>query len=110
MLGFDIRPETEGLPSDPLFNQFFQSDKSAAAYEEDVGRVDLNELLLRMLSASFRWDARHGPFDDFKESLLHPLARDIPCDGRAIRLSRNLVDLVNINDSFLSPFDVIIGR
>jgi hypothetical protein len=47
------------------------------ADEQDFGGVDLQELLLRVLSSALGWDIRNRPFKYLQQSLLDALAPDI---------------------------------
>src|SRR3546814_16753472 len=50
----DMGAEADGLRLQPVADDLFQSRKGAAADEQDVGRVDLEEFLLRMLAPALR--------------------------------------------------------
>src|SRR5204862_6449277 len=80
------------------------------AHEQDVGRVDLQELLLRMLAAALRRYARNGAFHDLEQGLLNAFARYVARDRWVIGLAADLVDLVDIDDTALRALDVVIGR
>src|SRR5438046_7894172 len=58
----------------------------SAADEEDVGGVDLEELLLGVLPPPFGRHAGRRPFDDLQEGLLDSLARDVAGDRRVVAL------------------------
>jgi hypothetical protein len=90
-------------------DDLLEAGEGAAADEQDVGRVDLQELLLRVLAAALRWDARDRAFDDLQERLLHPLARDVAGDRGVLGLAADLVDLVDVDDAALRPLDVVVG-
>jgi hypothetical protein len=66
--------ETDARFLGPVLDDLFQSVKRAAADEEDVCRVDLQEVLIRMLAPALRWHAGHRAFDQFQQCLLHALA------------------------------------
>src|SRR5260221_9047437 len=83
-----------------------ESDERAAADEQDVGRIDLQELLLRMLAAALGRYRRHRALDNFQQRLLDAFARHVAGDRRVVALSRDLVDLVNIHDAALASLDV----
>src|SRR4029078_4690450 len=91
-------------------NDLFKASEGTAADEQDVGRIDLPEFLLRMLAAALRWHGSDGAFHDLQQRLLHALARDVAGDRRVVRLARDLVDLVDIDDPALRPGDVEVGR
>ena len=109
VLAADVGTEAHPLHADPPADDVIEADESAAADEEDVGGVDLQELLLRMLAAALR---RHGgdrPFDDLEQRLLHALARNVARDRRVVALARDLVDLVDVDDAALRLLDVVVG-
>src|SRR5260370_42460365 len=86
-----------------------EPDERATAYKEDVGGVDLQELLLRMLAAPFGRHTRRGALDYREQRLLHAFARDIARNRGIVSLARNFVDLVDINDAALATLDVVVG-
>src|SRR5712692_9495470 len=49
------------------------------------------------------------PMPLFSERLLHALARNVPGDRRVIRLPRDLVDLVDVDDAALRLVDVVVA-
>src|SRR4029078_1741274 len=92
----------------PLRGDLFQPGDRAAADEQDVGGVDLQKLLLRVLAAALRRNAGDGALDDLEQRLLHAFARDIARDRRVVALARDLVDLVDVDDAALRLLDVVI--
>src|SRR5262249_21389521 len=91
-------------------NDLLEPIEGAAAYEQDVGGVDLQEFLLRMLASALRRHRRDGTFHDLEQGLLHALARDVAGDRRVVGLAADLVDLVDIDDAALGALYVIVGR
>ena len=89
---------------DPL-----EAREGAAADEQDVRGVDLQELLLRVLAAALGRHGGDGAFHDLQERLLHALARDVAGDRGVVRLAGDLVDLVDIDDAALRPLDIVVG-
>ena len=89
---------------------FSRPAERAAADEQDVGRVDLQEFLLRMLAPALRRHARGGALHQLEQRLLHALARHVARDRGVLGLAADLVDLVDIDDPALRPLDVIVGR
>src|SRR5205085_2714506 len=83
--------------------------ESAAADKQDIGRVDLQEFLLRMLAAALRRHGRNCAFHNLEKRLLDAFARDIAGDGRIVGLSRDLIDLVDVDDAALRPLDIVDG-
>src|SRR2546425_2683712 len=83
--------------------------EGAAAHEQDVDGVDLQEFLLRMLASALRRHRGDGAFHDLEQRLLHALARDVAGDRGVVGLAADLVDLVDIDDATLGALDVVIG-
>ena len=87
-----------------------EADERAAADEEDVGRVDLEELLVRVLAAALRRHVGDGAFEDLEQRLLDAFARDVARDRRVLVLAADLVDFVDVDDALLALLDVAAGR
>src|SRR6516165_4499674 len=91
-------------------NDLLQAGEGAATHEQDVGGVDLQEFLLRMLASALRRHRRDGAFHDLEQRLLHALARDVAGDRGIVGLAADLVDLVDIDDPALGTLDIVISR
>ena len=63
-----------------------------------------------MLASALRGHRGDGALEDLQERLLHALARDVARDRRVVRLPRDLVDLVDVDDPGLGLLDVEVGR
>ena len=87
-----------------------EADERAAADEEDVRRVDLDELLVRVLAPALRRHVGDRPLEDLEQRLLHALARDVAGDRRVLALARDLVDLVDVDDAALGLLLVVARR
>src|SRR5690606_28442446 len=87
-----------------------KTGKSAAADKQDIGRVNLQEFLLRMLAPTLRRYGGDRSFHDLQKRLLNTFTRDIAGNRRIIRLAGNLVDLVNVDDAALGTLDIVVGR
>ena len=81
----------------------------AAADEQDVLRVDLDVFLLRMLAAALRRHRGDRALEDLEQRLLHAFAADVARDARILRLPRDLVDLVDVDDAALALGDVEVA-
>jgi hypothetical protein len=68
------RSSAQSFRRGPLGDDVIQSDKGTAGNEQDVGRVDADELLLGMFSPAFLRHVAAGAFDELQERLLHPFA------------------------------------
>jgi hypothetical protein len=93
--------------SAPKPSVFSEADERAAADEQDVRRVDLQELLLRVLAAALGRHVGDRALEDLQQGLLHALARDVAGDGGVVALARDLVDLVDVDDAALRALDVV---
>ena len=87
-------------------DDLLQAVERAAADEEDVLRIELDVLLLRVLAAALRRYRSDRALDDLEQRLLHAFARHVARDARILRLPRDLVDLVDVDDSALALGDV----
>ena len=56
LLRLDLRAEAERLLTDAALHDLLETDEGAAADEENVRGVDLEEILLRVLAAALRRD------------------------------------------------------
>ena len=106
----DVRLEAERLLADAAVDLLVEPDEGAAADEEDVGRVDLEELLVRVLAAALGRHVGDRAFEDLQQRLLHALARDVAGDRRVLVLAADLVDFVDVDDPLLALLDVAAGR
>ena len=77
-------------------DDLFQAGESAAADEQDVGGVDLQEFLLRMLAAALRRHAGDGAFHDLEQRLLHALARHVAGDRGIVGLAAEILSISSI--------------
>src|SRR3546814_8898208 len=89
-------------------NDTLEPGEGAAADEENILGVNLDEFLLRIFAAALRCDIRNRSFDDFQQRLLNAFAGNIASDRGAVALARDLIDLVDIDDALLRFFDVAV--
>src|ERR671918_692357 len=106
----DVGAEADLVLADALADDLLQPGERAAADEEDVRSVDGEELLVRVLAPALRGHARHRPLEDLEERLLHALAGHVARDRRVVRLARDLVDLVDVDDPGFGLLDVEVRR
>jgi hypothetical protein len=95
---------------DAAVDLLVEPDESPAHDEQDVGRIDLEELLVRVLATALRRHVRHRPLENLEQRLLHAFARDVARDRRVLVLAADLVDLVDVDDPLLRLLDVAAGR
>ena len=92
-----------------VFDDLLQSGKRTAADEQDVGCIDLQEVLVRVLTPALWRHAGHGAFDQLQQGLLHPLARYIARNAWVVRLARDLVNFIDVDDAALRFLHVIVA-
>src|SRR5690606_32043286 len=107
--GVQLGTETQTLLAGPRLDDLLQTGERPADDEQHVGGVDLDELLVRVLAAALRGHGGRGALQDLEQRLLDPLAGDVAGDGRVLRLARDLVDLVDVDDAALGLLDVEVG-
>src|SRR5262249_27967571 len=76
----NVGAEADALAADARLDDLLNAGERAAADEEDVRGVDLDELLVRMLAATLRWNRRSCALENLEERLLHTLARHVTRD------------------------------
>src|SRR3954454_352963 len=108
-LAADGAVEADALVADAALDDLLEAGERAAADEQDVGGVDLDELLVRMLAPTLRRHRRGRSFEDLQQRLLHTLAADVAGDRGVLALARDLVDLVDVDDAGLGLLDVVVG-
>src|SRR5262249_13753833 len=105
----DICPEPHALHADAAPDDVIEPDERPAANEENVGGVDLEELLLRVLAATLGRYAGGGALDGLAKRLLHGLARDVAGDRGVVTFAGDLVDPVDVDDAALALLAVVVG-
>jgi hypothetical protein len=70
----DVGAEADALVADARLDDLVETRERAAADEQDVRRVDLDELLVRVLAPSLRRNARRRALQDLQQRLLHAFA------------------------------------
>ena len=107
--GLDVRLEAERLLAAAPLDDLLEPDERAAADEEDIGRVDLEELLMRVLPPALRRDVGNRAFQNLQKRLLDAFARHVARDRRVLVLPADLVDLVDVDDALLALLDIAPG-
>src|SRR4051812_2928498 len=108
-LGGDRRAEPDALVAHAALDDLVEIRERAAADEQDVRRVDRQELLVRVLAATLRRNGGGRALEDLQQGLLHALAGHIARDRRVVGLAGDLVDLVDVDDPRLGLLDVVVG-
>ena len=94
---------------DPLLDDAVEAGERAAADEQDVRGVDLDELLVGVLAAALGRNRRLRALEDLEQRLLHALAGDVAGDRGVLALAGHLVDLVDVDDARLGLLHVEVG-
>jgi ATP-dependent Clp protease ATP-binding subunit ClpX len=89
--GGHVGAEADGAASlaDAAVDDGVEALEGAAADEQDVGCVYLDEVLVGVLAAALGRDVGDAAFDDLEEGLLHAFARDITGDARVVACGRS---------------------
>ena len=101
--------KAHALVAHAVGDDLVQTHKGTAADEQDVGRVDLQQLLLGMLAAAGGRNACHRALKNLKQRLLNTLARNIAGNGEVLGLAGDLVDLVHVDNANLRALNIAIG-
>src|SRR4029077_8589176 len=102
--------EADHLAAQSLADDLLETDEGAAADEEDVGGVDLEVLLLRVLSPPLRRHVGDGPLEQLEQGLLYALARHVAGDRDVLAGLADLVNLIDVDDAILGGGDLVVGR
>lgn len=82
--------------------------KGAADDEQDIFRVDSHDFALRMLAATLERNIDDASFKDLQERLLHCFIARICRRRQILAFARDLIDLVDIDDTALCFLDVSV--
>ena len=104
-----ILTKTDNLFTQTLFDDFFNTIKGTTHDEEDIFRINLNHLLLRMLASTLRWHTCNCSLDNLKKGLLHPFTRNITCDRNVLAFLGNLVNFIHIDNPTLCALNVKVS-
>ena len=69
----------------------------------------MNKLLLRMLTATCWWNTCHRTFKNLQKCLLNTLARDITSNRKVLGLASNLVNLIDVDNAYLSALNIAVS-
>src|SRR5207237_1511656 len=98
----NVGAEPHTLVADAALDDLLDAGERTTADEQDVGGVDLDELLVGMLAATLGRHRSGRALEDLQQGLLHALAGDVTGDRRVLALAGDLVDLVDVDDAGLS--------
>src|SRR3989440_254659 len=87
-----------------------QSDKRPTTNEQHVRRIDLDELLVRVLPAALWRHVGDGALEDLEQRLLHAFTGYVARDRGVLGLAGDFIDLVDVDDSAFRALDVVVRR
>src|SRR5699024_7035022 len=110
LLALHLGAEANTLLADTVADDLLDAIERAAADKEDVGGVDLDKVLMRVLASALRRNVCRRTFEHFVQCLLYALARYVSGDGRVFRLTCDFINLIDVNDAALGLFYVEVSR
>ena len=107
VFGRDFRAESELTAAHPIFDDFVKIVERAAAYEQNIFRVNRDGLRrhLRVSTGHLHIDAR--TFQNLEQCLLNAFARNVAVHAG---LAGDFVDLVNVNYTTFRTVNVTVRR
>ena len=90
-------------------DNFIQTSKGTATDEQDLGGINLQELLLRMFTTTLWRNGGNRTFDQLQQCLLYAFTRYVTSDGRVVGFTGDLVDLIDVNNPALGFLYVVIA-
>src|SRR5260370_10726799 len=90
-------------------DDLLEPGEGAATYEKNIGGVDLQEFLLRVLAPTLRRHRSDSTFHDLEQRLLNALSGNIAADRDVLGPAADLVDLVDIDNAALRALDIVLG-
>ena len=105
---FVVLVKADNMVSKATTNDFFDSLKGTTDDKEDIFRIELNKLLVRMLPTTLWWDIGHRSFKDLQKGLLHAFPRHITGNRWIFRFTGNFVDFIDKDDPPFGAFDIVI--
>ena len=103
-----VKPDT--LLTDTIRNNLIETNKGSTTDKEDVGGVNVDKFLLRMLAAACWRHARFSSLQNLQERLLNSLTGNISGNGEVFCLTSNFVNLVDVNNANLRALNVSVSR
>ena len=95
---------------EPLCYLALDTVEGTSADEEDIARVNMYVVLVRMLASALGRHVHHRSFQEFQQSLLYALSAHVTGNARVVTLTGNLVYFVDEDDAALRRCHVVVGN
>ena len=105
----NIRVKANSLFTNTVSNNLIQAYKSATADEQDVGGINVNKLLLRMLAATCWWNTCNRALKNLQKCLLNAFTRNITSNREVLGLTSNLINLIYVDNAYLSALNIAVS-
>mmetsp|Transcript_27210 Transcript_27210/g.75064 ORF Transcript_27210/g.75064 Transcript_27210/m.75064 type:complete len:333 (+) Transcript_27210:352-1350(+) len=104
---FERCSKSNGCGIHASINDPFQARVGSSANKEDIGGVNLQEFVARILATGVLGHINDGSFHNFEQRMLHPFTRNVSRNGDISSRFSNLVNFVNVDNALLGAFDVV---
>ena len=98
--------ESEAADTDSVLHDASDIVECAGENEQDIGGIDLNDILLRSIFGAVRSECDGTGFNHFEQSLLNTFAADITS---FVAARCDFINFVDADDTFGSAFDIFSG-
>ena len=105
----NVRVKANSLFTNAVSNNLIQANKSAATDEQDIGGINVNKLLLRMLTASCWRNTSNRTLKNLQECLLNTFTRDVTSNREVLGLTSNLINLIDVDNAYLSTLNIAVS-
>ena len=104
------RRKTKTARAQPTLHDSIESDERPTTDKQNIGGVDLDIFLIRMLPTALRGHIAGRALENLQERLLDTFTRNVPCDGNVLRFASNLVDLIDVDNATLGLLHIVVRR
>ena len=104
----NIRVKANSLFTNTISNNLIQANKSATTDEQDIGGINVNKLLLRVLTASCWRNTSNRTLKNLQKCLLNAFTGDITSNREVLGLASNLINLIDVDNTYLSALNIAI--
>ena len=87
-----------------------ETDIRATTNKENIARINLHVLLVRVLAATLRRNIANRAFENLEQRLLYAFAGYVTRDRNVLGLATNLVDFVDVDNTTFGFLHIVVGR